>query len=422
MIILLKYCSKTLGGCCMQNRKKKRSSKIKKSKLLLLLLIICLVISLPFAIYMFSSKNTNFSTFLDMFKSKSQTSNIILKDAEPEDKAKIITPEKKGNTDKTNQEHTYTEILLSAAGDCTLGSDDKYSYEDSLPHVLKKNNNDYSYFFKNVYSIFSGDDITTVNFEGTLTNSSTKADKQFAFKAPPEYAKILSSSSIEGVNLSNNHTFDYLNNGFKDTKDALKKENIKYFGEGTTWIQEVKGVKLGFLGYKGYYNSKELQNKIKKDISELKSKNCIVIINFHWGDEGSYEPNSTQKSLAHFAIDNGADLIIGHHPHVLQGIEKYKNRIVCYSMGNFSFGGNKNPSDKDTMITQVKFKIQNNLLKSYDLKVIPCKISSVSYINDYRPTPVSGNSKQALLNKINTLSKNLGFKLDGNFYNIPTSE
>ncbi|KOA19393.1 capsule biosynthesis protein CapA [Clostridium homopropionicum DSM 5847] len=403
----------------MQNRKRKRSRKIKKRRLFMLLLIIFLVISLPFAIYMFSSKHTTFSLFLNLFKGKSQTSNLILKDAEPEDNTKMITPNKKVDTEKSSQKPTYTEILLSSTGDCTLGSDDKYSYEDSLPHVLKKNNNDYSYFFKNVYSIFSSDDITTVNFEGTLTNSSTKADKQFAFKAPPEYAKILSSSSIEGVNLSNNHIFDYLNIGFKDTKEALKKENIKYFGEGNTWIEEVKGVKLGFLGYKGYYNSKELQNKIKNDISELKSKNCIIIINFHWGDEGSYEPNSTQKSLAHFAIDNGADLIIGHHPHVLQGIEKYKNRIICYSMGNFSFGGNKNPSDKDTMIVQVKFKTQNSMLKSYDLKVIPCKISSVNYINDYRPTPVSGNKKEELLNKINNLSKNLGFKLDGNFYNIP---
>lgn len=403
----------------MQNRKRKRSSKIKKGKLFILLLIICLVVSLPFGIYMFSNKIDAFSPLLNLFKTKSETSNTILKDAEPEDKAKIIAPDKKSDTDRSNQENTYTEILLSSAGDCTLGSDDKYSYENSLPHVLKKNNNDYSYFFKNVYSIFSNDDITTVNFEGTLTNSSAKADKQFAFKAPPEYAKILSSSSIEGVNLSNNHTFDYLSNGFKDTKEALKSENINYFGEGNKWIKEVKGVKLGFLGYKGYYSSKELQSKIKNDISELKSKNCIVIINFHWGDEGSYEPNSTQKSLAHFAIDNGADLIIGHHPHVLQGIEKYKNRIICYSMGNFSFGGNKNPSDKDTMIVQVKFKIQDNLLKSYALKVIPCKISSVNYINDYSPTPVSGNNKQALLNKINNLSKNLDFKLDGNFNNIP---
>jgi len=405
----------------MQNRKKKRSKRIKRRRLYMLLLIIFLVIALPFALYMFSNKNTPFSLYLNLFKDKSQTSNLILKDAEPEDKTKIITPDKKDEPVKSKQEPLNTEILLSSAGDCTLGSDDKYSYEDSLPYVLKKNNNDYSYFFKNVYSIFSNDDITTVNFEGTLTNSSTKADKQFAFKAPPEYAKILSTSSIEGVNLSNNHTFDYLNNGFKDTKEALKKENIKYFGQDDTWIEEVKGVKLGFLGYKGYYNSKELQNKIKKDIAELKSENCIVVINFHWGDEGSYQPNSTQKSLAYFSIDNGADLIIGHHPHVLQGIEKYKNRIICYSMGNFSFGGNKNPSDKDTMIVQVKFNMQNQLFKSYDLKVIPCKISSVNYINDYKPTPVEGNKKDELLNKINNLSKNLGFKLDGNFYNIPTN-
>ncbi|MEA4826664.1 CapA family protein [Clostridium sp. JNZ J1-5] len=348
---------------------------------------------------------------------KSNTGKLATKDAEPEDNKKN-SPNNK-NIKNTPSTEAYTEVLLNSVGDCTLGNDDKFSYQGSLPHTLKKNNNDYSYIFKNVNSIFSSDDITIANFEGTLTTYSQKAEKQFTFKAPPEYAKILTLGSIEGVNISNNHTRDYLEKGFQDTKLALKAENINYFGEGSTWIKDVKGTKFGFLGYKGYYSSKELQAKIKKDIQNLKDQNRIVIINFHWGEEGSYHPNSTQKSLAHFAIDNGADLIIGHHPHVLQGIEKYKNKIICYSLGNFAFGGNKNPSDKDTMIVQVKFKFKNNSLDSYDLKVIPCTISSVNYTNDYKPTVAQGNKKTAILDKLNKISPNLGFKLDGNFHNIP---
>ncbi|MCD3326746.1 CapA family protein, partial [Clostridium botulinum D/C] len=304
------------------------------------------------------------------------------------------------------------EILISAIGDCTLGRDDKYSYEGSLPHVLKQHNNDYSYIFKNVNSIFKSDDLTIANFEGTLTTSNSKADKKFTFKAPMEYAKILTEGNIEGVNLSNNHIKDYLEQGFEDTKIALKKENINFFGENNIWIKEIHGVKFGFLGYKGFSDSKDLLEKIKNDISTLKKQNCIVIINFHWGDEGNYTPNKVQQHIAHYSIDNGADLIIGHHPHVLQSIEKYNNKLIFYSLGNFAFGGNKNPRDKDSIITQIKFKISDSTLKSYDFKIIPCKISSVNYKNDYCPTPAQGNEKYNILNKINNLSKKLNLDIN----------
>ncbi|AEB75434.1 CapA family protein [Clostridium botulinum] len=312
------------------------------------------------------------------------------------------------------------EILLSSVGDCTLGRDDKYSYEGSLPHVLKQHNNDYSYVFKNVNSIFKNDDITIANFEGTLTTSNAKAVKRFTFKAPMEYAKILTSANIEGVNLSNNHIKDYLEQGFEDTKIALKKENINFFGEDNIWIKEIRGIKFGFLGYKGFSDTPDLLEKIKNDIDKLKKQNCIVIINFHWGNEGNYTPNTTQQNIAHYSIDNGADLIIGHHPHVLQGIEKYNNKLIFYSMGNFAFGGNKNPRDKDSIITQIKFKISDSTLKSYDFKIIPCKISSVNYKNDYCPTPAQGNEKSNILNKINNLSKklNLDINIDGNFNTV----
>jgi poly-gamma-glutamate synthesis protein (capsule biosynthesis protein) len=309
-------------------------------------------------------------------------------------------------------------VVLTAVGDCTLGRDDKFSFEGSLPYVLKKNNYDYSYIFKNVSHIFKNDDITIANLEGPFTNSKSKAEKQFAFKAPPEYAKILTAGNIEGVNLSNNHIKDYLDEGFKDTIAALDSEGINYFGEGNTWIKEIKGIKFGFLGYKGFYDSKELLEKVKNDIKTLKTQNCVVVINFHWGEEGNYEHNSVQKRIAHYAIDNGADLIIGHHPHVIQGIEQYKNKLIFYSLGNFAFGGNKNPKDKNTIIPQIKFKFRNNLLESYDLKVIPAKISSVDYINDYCPTPAKGDSKASILNNLNKLSPNLGFELNENFHSV----
>lgn len=161
---------------------------------------------------------------------------------------------------------------------------------------------------------------------------------------------------------------------------------------------------MGFLGYKGFSDDPNLLEKIKNDIASLKKQNSIVIINFHWGIEGNYTPNEVQTHIAHYAIDNGADVIIGHHPHVLQSIERYKNKIIFYSLGNFAFGGNKNPTDKDSMIAQIKFKITDNALTSYDYRIIPCKISSVNYKNDYCPTPANENEKSSIINKVNKLS------------------
>lgn len=319
------------------------------------------------------------------------------------------------NVNNKTIEKTLSEVTISSVGDCTIGHDDKFAFQNSLPYKLKANNGDYSYFFKNVVHIFKNDDLTTANLETTFTNSTEKADKQFTFKAPPEYVKVLSSGSIEAVNLSNNHIHDYLTKGFEDTKNTLKSENINYFGEGNKWTAEVKGVKLGFLGYRGYWYDDTFLKKLKADIDELKSQGYIVMINFHWGEESAYYPNKVQKNLAHFSVDTGADLILGHHPHVIQGVEIYNGKMIFYSLGNFCFGGNISPSDKDSFILQTKFKTENGKLTSYGIKVIPTRISSVTYINDYCPTPMEGDEKTKFLSKLNNLSPNAGFKISDKF-------
>jgi poly-gamma-glutamate synthesis protein (capsule biosynthesis protein) len=308
-----------------------------------------------------------------------------------------------------------TEIILSSAGDCTIGYDNNLAYANSLPHVLSKHRNDYSYFFKNVSEIFKADDITTVNLETTFTNATAKARKKFTFKASPAYAKSLALGSIEGVNISNNHIHDYLDKGFKDTITSVKKEGINYFGEDNRWLTQVNGNKIAFLGYVAFNNDTTFLENIKSDINELKKHGYTVVINFHFGDENSYHPNNIQEHVAHYAIDHGADLIIGHHSHVIQGIEKYKNRIIAYSLGNFVFGGNANPKDKDTFILQTKFIFKNNKLTSYGIKAIPCSISSVDYINDYCPTPLKGDRRQRVFDKLNRLSMNLNFGLNDEF-------
>lgn len=310
------------------------------------------------------------------------------------------------------------QITMSFAGDCTIGYDNNFGYANSFPAVFKKNNSDYSYFFKNVKNIFAIDDLTTVNLEGTFTNASVKAVKTYNFKSSPDFVKVLTSGSIEAVNISNNHIYDYLNQGFLDTKNTLAVAGVNYFGEGNKYITEIKGVKFGFLGYSAFEENSAFLKQLKTDIASLKAQGCVVVINFHFGVEGSYTPNQTQKNISHFAVDNGADIIIGHHPHVIEGIEKYKNKIICYSMGNFCFGGNTNPGDKDTFILQAVFNAEDGKVKSYGIRVIPCSLSSVSYTNDYCPTPKTGDSKEAFLTRLNNLSKDAGFKISDQFYNI----
>lgn len=311
-----------------------------------------------------------------------------------------------------------SEVTISSVGDCTIGWDDKSAYSGSLKQVFKDKGEDYSYFFKNVAHIFKEDDITTANLETTFTDSTKKVEKKFNFKAPADYAKSLTLGSIEAVTIANNHTMDYSYEGLEDTKSALRDEGINFFGADERWITEVDGNKFGFLGYKMFSYDKTFLNNLKSDISELKKQGCTVIINFHWGIENDYTANNSEKYVAHYAIDNGADLIIGHHPHVIQGIEKYKGKIIAYSLGNFAFGGNRNPKDKDTFILQTKFKFEDNVLKSYGIKVIPCSISSVKSKNDYCPTPLEGGKKTALLNKLNKLSMNLDFSLKDDFFYI----
>lgn len=410
-----------IGGYALNNikRKKRRKKKSKKILILILFLLIMLCSSIYVSSRFFNSSVNNHSVLSFFLKQNTTTSaggthNTASPSISPTSAVSVTTEPTKTVPD--------VEITLSSAGDCTIGMDDKTDLSLSLPGVFKKNNNDYSYFFKNVLDIFRNDDITTVNLETTFTNSSVKRDKgegtQYNFKASPDYAKVLTAGSIEAVNISNNHIYDFGSVGFQDTINTLKTENINYFGEGSKLIKEVRGVKFGFLGYAAWSDDSSFLNKLKNDIQDLKSQNCIVIINFHWGVENAYTPNDIQKHIAHYAIDNGADLIIGHHPHVIESIEKYNNKIICYSLGNFCFGGNVNPYDKNTFIIQTKFKVHDDKLSSYGIKIIPCSISSVDYINDYCPTPSTGDKKADILKKLNELSINLGFELKDDFYFI----
>jgi poly-gamma-glutamate capsule biosynthesis protein CapA/YwtB (metallophosphatase superfamily) len=295
-------------------------------------------------------------------------------------------------------------ITVSAAGDFTIGSDESFGYHQTFTQEADQKG--VGFFVENIKALFGEDDFTSVNLETTLTTSSQKANKKFRFKGSPAYTEILTLGSIEAVNLANNHTYDYLQKGYKDTIENLKQYNVGYFGNNSRFLTTVKSVQIGALGYNGWNDTSELRNQISQDIDALREEGAkIIIVHFHWGEERSYEPNGIQKSIGRYTIDSGADLVVGHHPHVVQGIEEYKDKFIVYSLGNFMFGGNRNPSDKDTFVFQQVFHLEDGeLVDRKEIKVIPYRISSVTSRNNYQPTPLEGEEAKRVMNKIFDLS------------------
>ena len=295
---------------------------------------------------------------------------------------------------------TYT---LSFAGDCTLASD--HNTYNAATGFIKVVGDKYDYPFQNALPYFSNDDFTLVNLECVLSGKLTPVSKKFRFRGPVENVKMLTAGSIEAVNLANNHTKDYGNTGYKNTLETLTNEKITYVESfNTATYTTASGLKIGLYAATGNISTSDIKNDVKK----LRDEGAqIVIASFHWGVEYSYRPNATQKKIAHAAIDAGADIVVGHHPHVLQPVEKYGNGVIYYSLGNFCFGGNRNPDDKDTvLIQQLVIQDPDGTVRLGETKLIPFRVSSVTDKNDYKPTPLDPND---------SAYKRVLSKLDGTF-------
>ena len=310
-----------------------------------------------------------------------------------------------GAKGKYEEKITKKKVTISAAGDFTLGYYKGQASGGRFDEVAKKNG--YDYFMKGVKTIFEKDDLTIANLEGPLTTRGVAAQKQFAIRGLPEYTAILKAGDIEVVNLANNHTLDYQQVGYEDTIASLEKSDIGYFGENNTYYTKVNDVSIALIGANGWNNSEGVKEKLRKRIQEAKKKAELVIVEFHWGIEREHYPNGVQRDLAKYVIDQGAHLVLGSHPHVIQGIGSYKGSHIVYSMGNFCFGANKNPDDKDTFIYQETFSVTEFGVESEEQKVIPCRISSSNSRNDYQPTVLEGAAKEAVLKRLDTYSKNL---------------
>lgn len=307
---------------------------------------------------------------------------------------------------KEDPEHE-TSIVISAAGDFTLGTDENYNFSDSFVNEAARNG--LEYFVKELNDVFLEDDFSTVNLETTLTTATKKAEKKFRFKGDPSFAKILNYAGIEAVNIANNHIYDYLEKGYQDTLVNLEKANIGYFGYEHKYLTTINDVKIGALGYEGWRDTAEIRKQVAEDIQELRNEGAqIVLVHYHWGQERHYVPNAGQISLGRFTIDSGADLVLGHHPHVVQGIEEYKGKFIVYSLGNFMFGGNRNPDDKDTFVFRQTFHLKNGAVTDEkEIEIIPFSISSVANRNNYQPKKLVGEDYNRVREKIISLSNQI---------------
>lgn len=298
-------------------------------------------------------------------------------------------------------------LTLTAAGDCTFATDD--NADPDLGFVTYAREFGTDYFFKNVRQIFASDDVTLINLECALSDRGTRADKTFAFRGDPEYVKILTSSSVEAANLANNHSLDYGETALTDTMNLLESNGIiTCRGVGNVTVGQINGITVGFVGIN--YLNDQMKTELRDAVTMAKNAGAeLVILSIHWGIEKETAPEDEQISAAHTAIDCGADLVIGTHPHVIQGIEKYKGRYICYSLGNFSFGGHNSPSDKDTFLFRQTFTFNEDGLADDDnAYVIPCRISGHDDYNDYCPKIAEGEQRADIIERVTEYSAALG--------------
>lgn len=305
-------------------------------------------------------------------------------------------------TQPTQTEPTQTEpaetqppeqrLVFTFAGDCTLGCHTSHTHAGY--GFLLTVGEDYEYPFKNVKSWFENDDLTMVNLEGPLTDEGRARGSRYSFRGPESYVNMLTQNSIEAVTLANNHAFDYGETGYNRTKAVLEENGVPYVEQNDSRIITLEnGVTVGLYGT--VYNSVDKETTIA-GIKALKEQNVDLIIYVpHWGTEHSFRPTDEQVELGHAAIDAGAHIVFGSHPHVLQPIEEYNDGVIYYSLGNFSFGGNIYPSDYDSAIIQQEIILAGDgTVTLGERTIVPVSISSIENRNDYQPTPYEEGSEE----------------------------
>jgi poly-gamma-glutamate synthesis protein (capsule biosynthesis protein) len=254
-------------------------------------------------------------------------------------------------------------------------------------------------------------DAQMANLENPVTFSTDSSDKKYVFRMHPRYLTMIKKAGISIVNCANNHVGDFGCAGIIETLHWLDSLGFQHVGAGRTSSEARKPVvvsfhhkTVGILGFGGdgiHYACPSAagtvprdQSVIIHDVRALAGKVDLVVVNFHWGDENAIVPNDAQIRLAHAVIDAGADLIVGHHPHVVQGIEYYKKGVIAYSLGNFVFGGNANEINSETIV--LKIEVEKD---SWRCKPVPVMVVQ------WKPQPADSAKARRVLELVAVRSK-----------------
>ncbi len=351
-------------------------------KILVLCLLLCLL--MPSAV---SGEDEDWSMFDDL------DGEIILDDVEEEEAAASIY-----------EDDGSVLLTMTFTGDFTIGKNAK-SRTDIFDRELNEQGGDPGFCMQNVRDILAADDLTVINFEGTLTTSTVipkaKQGNSFLFSAPPSYVSILTENSIECASLENNHTMDFGEEGFADTRRTLEEAGVVASTTEQWGVINIKGVDVCILSYlcidrydKPVGGYATLYEKVAADIGSAKAQYPIVIVCFHWGVEKDYAPTSNQIRMGRAAVDAGADLVIGNHSHRIQPIECYNGVYICYSLGNFCFAGNHKPDDMTSILFQTRFRVKDGTVTNEGFRIIPIRISSRKDYNNFIPTPLTDVTNQ----------------------------
>ena len=295
-------------------------------------------------------------------------------------------------------------LTLSFVGDCSIGGlPASRGKKDTYTAVIDEKGEEWP--FSLVRSLLEEDDLTFANNEVVFTESTDYKDKHTVLGAPPRYARVYLHSGIDVFNTVNNHSLDYYAKGYSDTLKTLDDLGIAHFGSlypdtknqrEQLGIYQVKGVKIGACGFS--YPQEQDTPIIAARIKQLREAGCqLVLVSMHWGRELLDTPKNWQVSMARKLIDAGADVIWGHHPHILEQVQFYKRCPIFYSTGNFTFGAMQQV-DPDTGIFQLRYELRSGKPVLTVFSVVPCRTQGKG---DFRPKILTDpDEKEAMLKKL----------------------
>lgn len=353
---------------------------------------------------------------------------LIARGGEAQTPAEPLAPD--GKTRVPPDRSKGPMVSLAVAGDTTLG----YNLQAHIDEMLLGgviHEQLWPLYPGRIRDVFDAADLALVNLECPFTERGEKLPKNFNFRARPQLVKILEAASVDVVSLANNHLMDYGREGLDDTIATLDAAGIAWFGAGASekvarrpLVMKRNGVRIGFVGY--YFQAPPdmlepaamyatgarpgvagcfedlagMKKQVREDLPRLAKKVDAAIPFFHWGKEGSYDVRDYQIELAHQCVDLGARAVLGAHPHRLQGIEVYRGAPILYSLGNFMFGGNKDPSDKLSVIARLDVPRRGD---------VGCELTPIQVTTwpdaPFQPFVLEGGARDAALARIAELSR-----------------